>query len=398
MKYAHVVTEFYQTLWAVKEETLTAMHNLLLQRSEGAKWSADEIRERIAEANTSNGYVSIARDGARFLASDRGDATLMEGSNGRRNSAAPGSVAVIPMTGIISHRMSGMSAISGPGGGASIQKMTAQFRQALDDDNCKAILFDVDSPGGSVDGIPELASEILSARSYKPLIAVVNTMCCSAAYWLASAAGEMVCTPSGQAGSIGVYMAHLDESEALKKGGLKVTVIKAGKYKTEGNSSEPLPDEARAALQSKVDDYNGMFVKAVAQNRRTSQSAVRDGYGQGRSVLASDALKQNLVDRVGTLDDVLSGLGVKVIGKRGAKEATGRRLAAMGNQLALTRIGAPIVTEENGWERQAWIRNEQLAAIQRGTPARLTAAISGKDNGRPGIASLRRQLELLGLS
>jgi capsid assembly protease len=401
MKYAHAITEFYQTPWAIKEETLTAMHSLLLQRSEGARWSTEEIRERIAEANASNGYVPLARDGGRFLAaSDGAGGILMEGSNGRRNSAAPGSIALLPIVGIISHRMSGMTAMSGPGAGASIQKMTAQFRQALADDNCKAIVFDVDSPGGSVDGVPELASEILSARSYKPLIAVVNTMCCSAAYWLASAASDMVCTPSGQAGSIGVYMTHQDESEALKREGIKVTLIKAGKYKTEGNSAEPLPDEARAALQSKVDDYYQLFVKAVAQNRGTSQAAVRDGYGQGRSLMASDALKQDLVDRVGTLDDVLANLGVRVIGKHAAREALERRVAAMRNELALACMGRGVTTtaEENRRARQAWIRNEQLAAIRRGTTVSPTAAVSSKDNGQIRIDSLRRELKLLALS
>ena len=117
-------------------------------------------------------------------------------------------------------------------------------------------------------------------------------------------------TPSGQAGSIGVYMMHMDESEALQKEGLKVTLIKAGKYKAEGVGSEPLSDEARAAFQSKVDDYYSMFVKAVAQNRGSSQSKVREGYGQGRMLLASDSVKENLTDRIGTFDEVLGKLGV----------------------------------------------------------------------------------------
>ena len=172
-------------------------------------------------------------------------------------------------------------------------------------------MFDVDSPGGSVAGITELASEIYNSRGKKPTTAVVNSMACSAAYWLASAAKEVVCTPSGQAGSIGVYMIHQDVSEAYAKEGVKNTIIKAGKYKTEGNPYEPLSDEARAALLSNVEDYYGMFVRGVAQNRGTTQAAVRDGYGQGRSLLATDAVKQNLVDRVGTMDDVLGKYGVK---------------------------------------------------------------------------------------
>ena len=137
------------------------------------------------------------------------------------------------MTGIISHRASMMSEISGSGGG-SIQSLTAQFRQALADTNCKAIVFDVDSPGGSVEGVVELAQEIYNARKQKPITAVCNAMACSAAYWLASAASEVVCTPSGQCGSIGVYMMLQDESEALKSEGITINLIKAGKVQSRG--------------------------------------------------------------------------------------------------------------------------------------------------------------------
>jgi signal peptide peptidase SppA len=347
MKYVHAAAMLAETIWALKEETLTTMQAILAQRSEGARWSAEEVRDRISEANATNGYVRVARDGARFLAADeqyglpagKGGGILMEGPTGTRNAAAPGSVGVIPIVGIISHRLSLMSDMSGPGVGASIQRLSAQFSQALDDVNCKSIVFDVDSPGGSVDGVMELASFVYSARSYKNVFAVVNSMACSAAYWLASAASKVIISPSGQCGSIGVYMTHQDESEALAKDGIKITLIKAGKYKTEGNSAEPLSDEARAAFQSKVDSYYGMFVQAVAKNRKTAESAVRSGYGQGRSVLAGDAVKQDLADRVGTLEDVLASLGVGVSGKRRAKIDNGRMVASMRNQLAMYHPG-----------------------------------------------------------
>lgn len=324
MKYARIVAEFYRTEWALREETCFAMQELIrLQAFEGLKWTPEEIRERIDAANSANGYIAQDRfpDGC-YLAGEKDNAVVipMQAANGKRAAAAPGSVAVIPIRGIISQRMNMMSEISGAGG-TSIEKLTAQFRQALSDTNCKAIVFDVDSPGGSVSGVMELASEIYDARKQKPITAVVNSMACSAAYWLASAASEIVCTPSGQAGSIGVYMIHQDVSEAYAKDGVKNTIIKAGKYKTEGNPYEPLSDEARAALLSNVEDYYGMFVKGVAQNRGTSQAAVRDGFGQGRSLLAANAVKANLVDRVGTMDDVLGKYGVKPGGASAALTA-----------------------------------------------------------------------------
>jgi len=309
MKYSRIIAEFYRRVWALKEETLISMQDLIRQQSEGVKWSLAEIRERIAAANEANGYLGHESMEARYLAFDD-EPMPMQRASGKRNAAGKGSVAVIPMTGIISHRMSMISEISG-GGGGSTQALTAQFRQALEDGNCKAIVFDVDSPGGSVEGVMELAQEIYDARKLKPISAVCNAMACSAAYWLASAASEVVCTPSGQCGSIGVYMMLQDESEALKNEGVKITLLKAGKYKAEGHPAEPLSDDARNFLQSQVDSVYGMFVKSVAAQRGVSQAAVRDGMGQGRSLLANDAVKANLADRTGTLDDVLEKYGVK---------------------------------------------------------------------------------------
>jgi capsid assembly protease len=310
MKYSRIVAEFYRRVWCIREETLMDMQSLIRQQSEGAKWSVEEIRERITAANLASGYRGHQALEARYMRAFDDEPISMEAASGKRNAAAPGSVAVIPMTGIISHRMSMMSEISGAGGG-STQALTALFRQALNDSNCKAIVFDVDSPGGSVEGVTELASEIYDGRKMKPITAVFNAMGCSAAYWLASAASDLVCTPSGQCGSIGVYMLLQDESEALKNEGIKITILKAGKYKAEGHPAEPLTDDARNFLQSQVDSVYGMFVKAVAQQRGVSQAAVREGMGQGRSLLASDAVKAGLADRVGTLDDVLEKYGVK---------------------------------------------------------------------------------------
>jgi signal peptide peptidase SppA len=308
MKYTHILADFCTKAWAIREETLIAMRDVLRLQVSGVKWNTTEIRERIDAANEKTGTHAHVGQDFQFLAIE---ATHGEIEARRGGSAGPsGTVALIPIVGIISHRMNMMGDISGPGG-TSIQKLTGQFRQAMQDPNCKAIVFDVDSPGGSVEGVPELAAEILEGRKRKPITAVFNSMGCSAAYWLASAASEVVCTMSGQCGSIGVYMVHQDESKALENEGVKITMIKAGKFKTEGDPSQPLSDEARAAFQSKVDDYYGMFIKAVAQNRSTSQAKVKDGYGEGRSLLAGDAVKANLADRTGTLDDVLAKYGVK---------------------------------------------------------------------------------------
>jgi ClpP class serine protease len=147
----------------------------------------------------------------------------------------------------------------------------------------------------------------------------------SAAYWLGSAASEVVAAPESDTGSIGVWTAHVDASKMLEEIGWKVTLISAGKYKVEGNPYEPLAAEAREFIQSQVDEYYGMFIKAVARNRGDSQTAVREGYGQGRVLTAREAVKAKLVDRIGTLDQVVGELQAKY-----AKRKPTRRIRARG--------------------------------------------------------------------
>src|ERR1700683_3447769 len=112
MKYSRIVAEFYRRVWAIREETLTDMQNLIRQQSAGVKWSIEEIREHIAASNLRNGYLGHESMEARYLvAEEKDDAIIipLQAASGKRNAAAKGSVAVIPMTGIISHRMSMMS-------------------------------------------------------------------------------------------------------------------------------------------------------------------------------------------------------------------------------------------------------------------------------------------------
>lgn len=236
-----------------------------------------------------------------------------------KNSAAMGggAIAVLPLYGIISHRANMTESISGPGG-TSTAIFGEQFRQAMSDPNVKAIVLDVDSPGGSIDGVPELAEEILGARGVKPVTAVANTLMASAAYWIAASASEIVASPSAMVGSIGVYSAHTDVSKAAEQEGVKVTLISAGKYKTEGNPYEPLGDDARASMQAMVNEYYGMFVRAVAKGRNAKTEDVCGGYGEGRVVSAASAVRAGLVDRVGTLADVLAKHGG---GARSQREA-----------------------------------------------------------------------------
>lgn len=225
----------------------------------------------------------------------------------RSTAQSAGTVAVLPIIGTISHRTTMISAYSG---GLSTDKFAAQFRAAVNDPNVKAIVFDVDSPGGTVDGVTELAAEIFKARGSKPIIAVANTLAASAAYWLACQADEVVVSPSAKVGSIGVFMVHTDASQAYEKAGVKHTLIKFGANKAQANDFTPLSDEAAADLQAMVDDTGAQFVADVARGRGVKGSEVTARFGQGRVFGAKEAVKLGMADRVATIEQVLAKYGV----------------------------------------------------------------------------------------
>lgn len=217
-----------------------------------------------------------------------------------------GSVAVLQLFGIVAQRMDMFMEYSG---GTSTERFGDDFDLAVNDPNVMAIVINVDSPGGSVAGVAQLADKIYEARGSKPIVAIANSMAASAAYWIASAADEFVAAPLAFVGAIGVFTVHTDFSGAEAQHGIKTTYVSAGKYKTEGNSSEPLGEEARDHMQSIADEAYGMFVRAVARHRGVKAAAVKTGFGEGRTLLASQALDAGMIDGVKTLDQVLADLG-----------------------------------------------------------------------------------------
>lgn len=214
-----------------------------------------------------------------------------------------GAIGVIPIHGVIEHRSSFLLELFG---GTSVEDIRGQLRAALANPQISAIVLDIDSPGGGVAGVTELATEIRNARAQKRIVAVANTTAASAAYWLASQANHVLVTPSGQVGSVGVYAVHFDASAAYQAQGVTPTIISAGERKADGNEFEPLSDEARAEMQARVDAFYDSFVSDVARGRGVPVSKVRDDYGKGSVLLAPAAFSAGLVDGIGTLEQALT--------------------------------------------------------------------------------------------
>lgn len=280
MNHALLMTEFLSTPWAVIPERLATYSNMLHRWASGQPASADILSGIAAD--------KIAR-------------TAKRDNNVR---AGGGSIAVLPLFGVVTQRGNMMDELSG-GGSTSTQKFSQALNEALADDTVGQILIDIDSPGGSVYGVAELGAEIFAARAQKPIVAIANSLAASAAYWLGSQASEFYVTPGGEVGSIGVYMAHQDYSVMMAAEGVTTTFVKAGAFKTEGNPYQPLDDAAQAFLQTRVDDYYAAFTKAVAKGRGVAIDAVRNGMGQARCLGADAALAEKMVDGIATFDQVI---------------------------------------------------------------------------------------------
>lgn len=308
MKRQLLVAEFLSTPWALMPERLSAFASII------QRW-------HVGGAPEPETLLAIEADKEKLAARKQEAARAGQGAN----------IAVLTFYGVVTQRGNMADDVSGPGS-ASTQKFTNALRQALQDPSVGAILIDIDSPGGSVYGVEELAAEIMGSRAQKPIIGLANSLAASAAYWVGAACSELYVTPSGEVGSIGVVSAHEDWSKALSEAGVKTTFITAGQYKVEGNYTEPLGDEAQAFMQSRVDDYYSAFTKGVSKGRGVSVEVVRKEFGQGRCYGAQQALSAGMVDGVMTFDDVVKKMGKDL---KAANRNQASRLAHAQRELAI---------------------------------------------------------------
>ncbi|RYD59707.1 MAG: S49 family peptidase [Verrucomicrobiaceae bacterium] len=162
-------------------------------------------------------------------------------------------------------------------GATSAEEIGAALREAGSRDDIQAVLLDIDSPGGTVAGTPELANAVFSLNAQKPVYAFSSGLMCSAAYWVASQARAIYATPSAQVGSIGVVQAVIDNSTALDRAGIKVEVFSVGKYKAMGAPGTPLTDDQRELISSNLAEVAGEFHAAVLAKGRAIPAEAMEG-------------------------------------------------------------------------------------------------------------------------
>lgn len=210
-----------------------------------------------------------------------------------------GSTAIIPVVGMTNKRMRANGFL------ASYVATSAALEAAVADPKIDGIMLKIDSPGGFVTGIAEAADDIRKAASRKRVVAQVDGLAASAAYWMASQANEVYAGRMDDVGSIGVLAVLYDVSKADEKAGVKTEVFSTGKYKWTGVLGTAITPEQREYVQSLVDKAGDAFVADVARGRRMAEADVRK-VADGRVWHGAEAQARGLIDGVRTYPETLS--------------------------------------------------------------------------------------------
>ncbi len=332
--------------------------------------------------------LCLSADAAALLGGEPGALGMYgdgEGDDGRPPYRVAGGVATIQVRGELVSRDSWLTRAFGV---TTYEGLGAALRQAASDPDVRSIVLDIDSPGGEAAGAMETAELVRAVSERKPVVAFVNSLAASAAYWIACGASEIVATPMATLGSIGVVWVHLDCSAAFAKAGLKPTLLFAGAHKIDGAETHPLEPKAKARIQGQIDEVYDLFVKSVGKHRpqlgADGAKATKAGLYMGEKAVAA-----GLADRVAASPSPLApgaarrGSAPPAVERRASSPAT--PVAAVSESRGETSPGgatsaAPAAAEEQAF---AAAKAEGGAAVI----ARIAAIIECEEaKGRPKYA------------
>lgn len=222
---------------------------------------------------------------------------------GTRTTQNVDGVAVVPVAGPLSAKDSWLSMLFGA---SSYETIAKDLKAAIDSPDVKAIVLDVDSPGGNAEGCGELSKLIYSARGKKPIVAYCGGAMCSAAYWIGSAADKIVADPSSIIGSIGVRTVMVDTSKLMEAMGVQQhdIVSEQSPFKVLDASKESDRDRVTAMCTSMAQ----VFIDDVARNRGVPSATVEADFGKGDVLVGAAAVKARMADRLGDLDSLIAEL------------------------------------------------------------------------------------------
>lgn len=343
-----------------------------------------------------------------FKARSEAQAASGEGGGGSTKlSVTPDGIAVIPLRGML------MKQESSYGSNTSTVAARRQVRAAAASSDVRAILLQIESPGGTVSGTKELASDIAAAAAQKPVWSACEDLCASAAYWLAAQSTRIAANDMASVGSIGTYGVVTDYSAAAASQGVKVHVVRAGSFKGLGTPGTEVSAEQLAYLQKHITDVNEHFLAGVASGRKLSLESVR-AMADGRTHLASAAKSMGLIDAVESLDETLNQLRVSLSKQPGRSSkmstenanAAANAVATLQPQIATLdeitaacpgaddtfvlsqlRVKATVAQATSAWMKQLSENNAKLTASQKETEEKLKAATTEQASKpvKPGV-------------
>lgn len=270
--------------WSLQPEMMTQMSDILDRHFRGEKLGADVIAEIVAQRDAN-------------------------GSGDRKFHVTRGGTAIIPVSGIIAKHSNMVNGSSQPKG-TSVETLRDQFAAAMADRTVTQIMLHIESPGGSVSGLADFAQSIFEATSEKPVVAFIDDLGASAAYWIASGANKIYTNVTGTVGSIGVYCLYVDTSARAKQMGLKYMIFRSGANKGIGAPGIEITEGNAEAIQENVDAMFETFLGVVLKGRAASGMTEEQlrAVADGRCFVGNVAAEHNLVDGVMTFDQALAAL------------------------------------------------------------------------------------------
>ncbi len=218
-----------------------------------------------------------------------------------------GNIAVIPIAGVITSTSDAERLISQ--GSANSKKISEWVKKADESDNIKAIILEINSPGGSPVATDEIASAVKKAK--KPTVAVIRETGTSGAFWVATSAGTVFANKMSLTGSIGVLASRLEFAGLLKDYNITYRRIVAGKYKDAGSRFKEMTAEEQALFQKTIDKIHEYFIEEVAKNRNLDTASVRE-LATGFVFLGEEAKELGLIDYLGGRDEAVKFLEEKL--------------------------------------------------------------------------------------
>jgi protease-4 len=209
-------------------------------------------------------------------------------------------IAVITMRGLIS------SSLPGSVSDSMVDDMRAALQQARDDSRVKAIVLEIDSPGGEVTASDAIYSAVVKTRDRKPVVVYMESLAASGGYYISCGGKFLMANETTITGSIGVIIQTLNYEQLFNKVGLASVVFKSGKFKDMLNGARPITPEERELVQNFIMKTYDKFLGIVAKERKLPADQLRNTIADGRILSGKEALEHKLIDGLGELDDAFS--------------------------------------------------------------------------------------------